>query len=112
MTLNEVTSFVSMQEPASSIANQAISNQLGQVEYDPKEVQSWTNAISENIVRSLQNANPNFKYIVSCVIMEKKGAGLHTSTQCYWDNESDGCCSVRWENKGMHCIVTVFGLAL
>ncbi|KAL3204466.1 hypothetical protein MRX96_011476 [Rhipicephalus microplus] len=51
-------------------------------------------------------------YIVTCVIMEKNGAGLHTATSCYWDNTTDGSCTVRWENKTMYCIVSVFGLAI
>ena len=40
------------------------------------------------------------------------GAGLHTASSCYWDNSTDGSCTVRWENKTMYCIVSVFGLAI
>ena len=40
------------------------------------------------------------------------GAGLHTAASCYWDNATDGSRTVRWENKTMYCITTVFGLAL
>ncbi|CAN8018641.1 unnamed protein product [Ixodes persulcatus] len=31
-----------------------------------------------------------FAVPVTCVIMEKNGAGLHTATSCYWDNTTDG----------------------
>ncbi len=44
--------------------------------------------------------------------MQKNGGGLHTASSCYWDNSSDGSCTVRWENKTMYCIVSVFGLAI
>ena len=27
---------------------------------------------------------------VTCVIMQKNGAGLHTASSCYWDNQTDG----------------------
>lgn len=56
----------------------------------------------------------NILYIftVTCTIMQKNGAGLHTASSCYWDNATDGSCTVRWENKTMYCIVSVFGLAL
>ena len=27
---------------------------------------------------------------VTCVIMQKNGAGLHTASSCYWDNTTDG----------------------
>lgn len=67
--------------------------------------------------------------------MQKCGAGLHTASSCYWDNTTDGkhikymyliwsyqylinsfaflgSCTVKWENKSMYFIVTVFGLAI
>eukprot|EP01046_Picozoa_sp_COSAG06_P044797 COSAG06_NODE_6095_length_3114_cov_1.245108_4_plen_111_part_00 len=49
---------------------------------------------------------------VSCVIMQKNGAGLHTASSCFWDNQTDGSCTVRQEYKTMYCIVTVFGLGI
>lgn len=27
---------------------------------------------------------------VTCVIMQKSGAGLHTASSCYWDSTTDG----------------------
>lgn len=47
---------------------------------------------------------------VTCIIMQKNGAGLHTASTCFWDTKSDGSCSVRWDNATMHAIVTVFAL--
>ena len=44
--------------------------------------------------------------------MQKNGAGLHTASSCFWDNTTDGSCTVRWENKTMYCIVSVFGLSI
>lgn len=26
--------------------------------------------------------------------MQKNGAGLHTASSCYWNNETDGSCTV------------------
>lgn len=49
---------------------------------------------------------------VTCMIMQKNGAGLHTASSCYWNNDMDGSCTVRWENKTMYCIVSVFGLSI
>jgi dynein light chain Tctex-type 1 len=53
-----------------------------------------------------------FKYIVTCVIMQKNGAGMHMATSCFWDNSSDGSATLKWDNKTLHCIATVFGLAI
>jgi hypothetical protein len=40
------------------------------------------------------------------------GAGLHTAASCFWDASCDGSRTIRWENKTMYCIATVFGLAI
>lgn len=53
----------------------------------------------------------SLQFLVTCTIMQKNGAGLHTASSCFWDNTTDGSCTVRWENKTMYCIVSVFGLA-
>ena len=49
---------------------------------------------------------------VTAVLLQKNGAGLHTATSCYWDNTTDGSATLRWENKSMYCVVTVFGLSI
>ena len=44
--------------------------------------------------------------------MQKTGAGLQTAASCLWDNDTDGSSTLRWENKTMYCIVSVYGLAV
>lgn len=34
-----------------------------------------------------------FVFTVTCVIMQKNGAGLHTASSCFWDNTTDGLLS-------------------
>lgn len=31
---------------------------------------------------------------VTCVIMQKNGAGLHTASSCFWDSSTDGTVSI------------------
>jgi dynein light chain Tctex-type 1 len=50
------------------------------------------------------------KYIVTVLIGEK--IGLHTAVACLWDGTTDGCVTVKWENKKIFSIITVFGLAV
>jgi len=88
----------------------AVENVLGQQVYQPKKVHGWTSSIVEQVLKTLQQASKPFKYVVTCVIMQKNGAGLHTASTCFWDTKTDGSCSIRWENKTMHAIVTVFAL--
>ena len=58
-------------------------------------------------MKRLKDLNKPFKYIVTAVIMQKNGAGLHTATSTFWDITTDGSATVRWESKTMYCITTV-----
>jgi dynein light chain Tctex-type 1 len=84
---------------------------LGDKTYQSGEVQSWTGQVSEEVVTELKEVNSNFKYCVTCVIMQKANAGLHISSTCFWDCNTDGSLTVKWENDTMYCIVNVFGLS-
>lgn len=88
----------------------AIDPVLGKSAYHSKKVHEWSSNIVEAVLKSLQQANKPFKYVVTAIIMQKNGAGLHTASTCYWDTKTDGSCSVRWDNATMHAIVTVFAL--
>jgi len=63
-------------------------------------------------MQRLKGQSLPFKYIVTCVIMQKNGAGMHMATSCFWDNSSDGSATLKWDNKTMCCITTVFGLSI
>ena len=45
------------------------------------------------------------RYIVTCVIMQKNGAGMNTAATMYWDTAKDGKCVLNWSNKTMHVLV-------
>jgi len=46
--------------------------------------------VIELTMKRLKELNQPFKYIVTCAIMQKNGAGLHMATSTFWDNSSDG----------------------
>uniref|UniRef100_A0AAR2IT73 Dynein light chain Tctex-type 1 n=1 Tax=Pygocentrus nattereri TaxID=42514 RepID=A0AAR2IT73_PYGNA len=85
---------------------------IGGNAYQHSRVNQWTNNVVEQCLSQLSKLGKPFKYIVTCIIMQKNGAGLQTACSCFWDNTTDGSCTVRWENKSMYCIVSVFGLAI
>eukprot|EP00929_Paragymnodinium_shiwhaense_P075329 TRINITY_DN38506_c0_g1_i1.p1 TRINITY_DN38506_c0_g1~~TRINITY_DN38506_c0_g1_i1.p1 ORF type:complete len:122 (+),score=21.89 TRINITY_DN38506_c0_g1_i1:45-410(+) len=90
----------------------ALQMTLSENRYNPKKVNDWTNAVIDQCLKGLQALNKPFKYIVTCIIMQKNGAGLYTTATTYWDTKKDGMCKVPWENSTMHCIVTVYGVAI
>lgn len=108
--MQEETQFVV--DDVSKIIKEAIEVSIGGNTYSHQKVNSWTSSVVENVLAALCKLAKPYKYIVTCTIMQKNGAGLHTASSCYWDNATDGSCTVRWENKTMFCIVSVFGLAI
>merc|ERR1712050_643338 len=106
----EETTFVV--DDVTNIIKESIENAIGGNAYQHNKVNQWTSNVVEQCLNHLTKLNKPFKYIVTCVIMQKNGAGLHTASSCFWDNSTDGSCTVRWENKTMYCIVSVFGLAI
>jgi len=99
-------------DEVSNIIKESIEGAIGGNAYQHNKVNQWTSNVVEQCLNQLTKLGKPFKYIVTCVIMQKNGAGLHTASSCFWDNSTDGSCTVRWENKTMYCIVSVFGLSI
>ncbi|CAN0121078.1 unnamed protein product [Ascophyllum nodosum] len=85
-------------EDVDTIVKHAITGCLADVMYNPK--------------KELQSLNKPYKYIITCLIMQKNGAGVNTCASMVWDPTKDNFCQVPWENQNMHCVVTVYGCAL
>ncbi|KAH6573448.1 hypothetical protein BASA62_002975 [Batrachochytrium salamandrivorans] len=72
----------------------------------------WNSNIVEQALKRLTGLNKPFKYIVTCTIMQKNGAGLHAASSCFWDNSTDGSTTYKYDSKTMYVIVNAFGLAI
>lgn len=99
-------------DDVNSIIKESIDAVLQNQQYSEVKVGQWTSQCLEGCMQRLSALNKPYKYVVTCIIMQKTGAGLHTAASCFWDCNTDGSRTVRWENKTMWCITTVFGLAL
>ena len=98
-------------DDVSNIVKESLDNVLQSKQYDADKVSQWSNECMTNCLKRLLALNKPLKYVVTCSIMQKTGAGLHTAASCFWDNTTDGSRTVRWESKSMYCICSVFGLA-
>eukprot|EP01059_Diplonema_ambulator_P007212 TRINITY_DN16709_c0_g1_i1.p2 TRINITY_DN16709_c0_g1~~TRINITY_DN16709_c0_g1_i1.p2 ORF type:complete len:131 (+),score=55.68 TRINITY_DN16709_c0_g1_i1:38-394(+) len=95
------------------ILEEAIKQTLQGQAWQPKKVEGWTSNIIEHVLKRLAEMKKPFKYIVTCIIMQKTGAGLHSSFSAFWDNSADGiCCYPLMDNDTIQCVVTVYGLKL
>ncbi|XP_005294713.1 dynein light chain Tctex-type 3 [Trachemys scripta elegans] len=99
-------------EEAHNIVKECIEGILGKIDYNHNKVNQWTATIVEQSLTHLVKLGKTYKYIVTCAVMQKCGAGLHTASSCFWDTTTDGTCTVRWENRTMNCIVNVFAIAV
>ena len=54
--------------------------------YAQKKVNDQINTIVDSCLKELQSLNRPFKYIVTCVIMQKNGAGMSTAASMFWDS--------------------------
>merc|ERR1719375_925658 len=109
-TQTEDVAFV--QEDVVGVIKESVDHVLSSASYSHTKVKQQTSNVIEHCIKKLKDLNKAFKYIVTAVLMQKNGAGLHTATSCFWDNTTDGSATLRWENKSMYCIVTVFGLSI
>ncbi|CAG5082806.1 Oidioi.mRNA.OKI2018_I69.PAR.g10212.t1.cds [Oikopleura dioica] len=99
-------------DEVNSVIKESIENVVGSSQYESVKIDMWMNSIIEQCIENLTKLDKPYKYVATAVIMQKTGAGLQTSSSCYWDSTTDGSCTVRWENKTMYCIVSVFGLKI
>ena len=81
-TLSPAFADVVPSSPAHPTSPQSIDPILGKQEYSAKRIHDWTSSIVESVLKSLQAVNKPFKYVVTCIIMQKNGAGLHTASTC------------------------------
>ncbi|CAF0820619.1 unnamed protein product [Brachionus calyciflorus] len=74
----------------SKIIEYAIEEVVGDKQYEHVLVNDWVSKIVEKCLNRLKEFYPSFKHIVTCVIMNKNGSGLHSSSSVFWDNTTDG----------------------
>jgi len=98
------------QDDVSKTIREVIEHTLGGMAYSPYLHDSWTQKLTDKVLSALVKEQKPYKYIVNAIIMQKNGGGLHIASSCLWSYITDGTCTVRWENRTMYCIVSVFGL--
>ncbi|CEO98686.1 Dynein light chain [Plasmodiophora brassicae] len=118
--LNTSEQLAFSEEEVGKIINETLDNFLNQKTYDEKLVPHWIADISELLMQRLVALRKPFKYVVTCVIMQRNGAAIHSALSCYWDSVNDGLQAVLWPkdrsreslNRTMYCVTTVFAVGI
>lgn len=69
------------------------SNIISTFKREENELSLWLHPKSdagESVRRKILEIDYKFVYTVTCAVMQKIGAGLHTANSCYWDTAMDG----------------------
>eukprot|EP01027_Heterolobosea_sp_BB2_P015306 GEZU01021913.1.p1 GENE.GEZU01021913.1~~GEZU01021913.1.p1 ORF type:complete len:116 (+),score=18.15 GEZU01021913.1:107-454(+) len=95
-----------------AIIENSVKQTLSNVSYNVKKIDQWTSNIIEEILKRLAELKKPFKYVVTCIVQQRTGAGLHSAFSANWDISGDGVCSDTWSNDSMHCVTTVFAVGI
>jgi dynein light chain Tctex-type 1 len=109
---NESEELAFIAEDVKALAKDSIESTLRNQEFKAAMINQWCSSIIEEMTKRLCALNKPFKYITSCVIMQKTGAGLHLATSTFWDQTTDSSTTVRWENTTMYAILSVYGVII
>ena len=58
--------------------------------YSPESADAVSRTLLEACIKNLAALSKPYKYVVTAIIMQKNGAGLHTAMGAYWDARKDG----------------------
>ena len=109
---SEIHEFSGIASAGIAAIKAILSRVLANRKYNPKKTAELTDEVTSTCLEKMKEVSSNFKYIVSCVVIQKKGAGLHMETAAHWDIKTDGDFVVREENDTMTIVVTVYGLGI
>ena len=110
--MSDIFDFPVLQESATATAQEVLASVMESKKYTPSKVPEWIESITSILVEKLRELSPNFKYVVSCTIVQKVGAGFHYDCVTHWDPKTDAHLTAKFENETMICLCTVFGIAL
>ena len=103
--------FAAIKDELTQMVDEIIRSYLNDKNYDQKEAQSWTNQISDEVIKQLHSQQRGFKFVCNSTIFQKGDASLHFSSTCLWNPNTDGSITVKYENDQLHCFVCLFGVA-
>ena len=90
-----------------------LENVLGEVKsLENVKMSEWTDVIVHRCLDEMVKLKKPFKYIVTCIINQRDGAGLYSHSLCYFDSEADLLSSVSWDNDVLRSNVSICAMAL
>lgn len=79
-----------------TMVREAIAAAVGDGAFAHAKVDAWSGNVVEGCLKRLAALAKPFKYVVTCNLSQKAGAGLHAATCTRWDDKTDGKLTVQW----------------
>jgi len=96
-----------------SIIQKQLSDYLTGKSYNQEESSMWTKTIANNIKQALKDLHiPRYKYCVSVIIGEMKGAGARMGFRCLWDASTDRSSQDIFVNDSLFAVAVAWGVYL
>mmetsp|Transcript_41576 Transcript_41576/g.50427 ORF Transcript_41576/g.50427 Transcript_41576/m.50427 type:complete len:118 (-) Transcript_41576:491-844(-) len=99
-------------EEVDTVIREAVESTIGTSAFQHNKINAWTSNVVEGALKRLASLQKPFKYVVTVALVQKSGGGVHTASTSLWDSNTDGKMTLCWENSTMHCIVSVYWLAI
>eukprot|EP01066_Platyproteum_vivax_P009684 Platyproteum_vivax@DN4278_c0_g1_i1.p2 len=77
-------------------------------EFNNEDKDSCADKVIDECLKKLTDLNKPFKYTVTCIIMQKTGAPLHSAVTSFWDIDTDGAVVVSESGPTFNCLVSTF----
>lgn len=77
-----------------------------------EKLKKWSDTIVQQCLEKLAKLKRPFKFIVTSVINQRNGAGFVSHSSCFFNIDTDLVTTFRWENDILHCVVSVYALAV
>eukprot|EP00760_Papus_ankaliazontas_P014336 PhM_4_TR16059/c0_g1_i1/m.98467/K10420/DYNLT; dynein light chain Tctex-type 1 len=97
-------------EKITDLIDGCMRSKLAAEKWNPKKVDGWTKDIVDTVLKQLAEMKKPFKFVVTCIIMQKVGAGLQSAFCTKGEKLRDGVFSAPFDNDHLYCVTTVFGL--
>ncbi|KAJ1446191.1 Tctex-1 [Pelagophyceae sp. CCMP2097] len=107
-----VVDFGLIREKAETALLTACKRHLDGKSYDVKYQTQWSDAVTQTAVDALVELSPNFKFVVSCLLLELRESQVHSECVASWDPKTDGSVHAEWKNASMLCILHAFASAI
>ena len=96
-------------EKISEEVEQIVKQKLQNERWSAKKVDGWSKDIIDAILKMLAEMKKPYKFIVSCIIMQKNGAGLYSTAGSIWNETTDGRVNyVLADYEWLFCNTTVY----